>query len=87
MDGEFSVPKQALRREVLTSGAVGGVVMENPSTGFADMRSAVQFLRGHRSFSPQFVPSKPDNRGFTLMRRYALEADLSHNFGKIYFRR
>ena len=84
MDGEFSIPKNALREEVYNRAAIGGIgETSNPSTGFSDTREAVQYLCQHRSFSPQFTPSKPDRLGFELKKRYAFEADLDKKrFGK-----
>lgn len=85
MDGEFSVPKNALRAEVYNRAAAGGIgENSNPSTGFSDSREAVQFLSRHRSFSPQFTPCKPDRMGFELRKRYAMEAELKNQrYGKV----
>ena len=83
----FSVPKNALRREVYNRAAAGGIGQtSNPSTGFSDAREAVQYLSQHRSFSPQFTSSGPDRMGFELRKRYALEADLGKTrYGNLYF--
>ena len=87
LDGEFSVPKNALRGEVYNRAAAGGIGQtSNPSTGFSDAREAVQYLSQHRSFSPQFTSSGPDRMGFELKKRYALEADLGKTrYGNKYF--
>ena len=84
LDGEFSVPKNALRTEVYNRAAAGGIGEDsNPSTGFSDCRDAVQYLKQHRSFSPQFTPTNPDRMGFELRKRYAFEADLGKTrYGK-----
>lgn len=84
LDGEFTHPKSAIRREVQRLGAVGPEE-SNSSTGLAGANAIVGFLENHELFSPQFElkERKPDRRGYTMKRRYAKKADLNQKFGNI----
>ena len=75
LDGEFSVPKNAMRDDTKYQGGTGGTRVISTS------EHAVEFLQQHRSFSPQFVPGKADTKGFVLTHRHAWNADHSGDFG------
>lgn len=82
MDGEFTHPKNVIRKEIQRLGAIGPQE-DNSITGFAGANQIVHFLQNHALFSPQFEKEDrlPDRKGYTMKRRYAKKADLTQQFG------
>ena len=82
LDGEFTHPKNCIRKEIQRLGAIGPQE-DNVVTGFSGANEIVNFLENHVLFSPQFEKQErqPDRKGYTMKRRFAKKADLSQQFG------
>ena len=84
MDGDFHCSKGALDQAANLYGAIGPD--ENmPTTGVSGVTAAVNYLKEHNLFSPQYEQSAqmlPDKDGFVLNRRFVEQASLDGRYSK-----